>query len=256
MNMVINREDIFNQAEAAYFHPLVKSVTGLPSPAGDAYVAADYKGKDQAVDVEGAKKLLTGAGFTYNGDKLQDSTGKPVTLTLTDPAGWSDYQTSLEIVKDNLSKIGITATVDKANQDAWFKNVEEGNFDATFRWTNGGATPYDIYQTVMDGSLLKPVGTASTAGNFGRFNNADATAALKAYANATDDAARKTALATLQKVFVEQVPMIPVGADNVGAAYSTKNWVGWPDDSSPYGAAQPTQANALDVVLHLKAANS
>jgi peptide/nickel transport system substrate-binding protein len=256
MNLAINREDIFNQAEAAYFHPLVKSVTGLPSPAGDAYVAADYKGKDQAVDVEGAKKLLTGAGFTFNGDKLMDSTGKPVTLTLTDPAGWSDYQTSLEIVKDNLSKIGITATVDKANQDAWFKNVEEGNFDATFRWTNGGATPYDIYQTVMDGSLLKPVGTASTAGNFGRFNNADATAALKAYANATDDAARKTALATLQKVFVEQVPMIPVGADNVGAAYSTKNWVGWPDDSSPYGAAQPTQANALDVVLHLKAANS
>jgi peptide/nickel transport system substrate-binding protein len=256
MNLAINREDIFNQAEAGYFHPLVKSVTGLPSPAGDGYLATDYKSKSHAVDVEGAKKLLTGAGFTYNGDKLQDSSGKPVTLTLTDPAGWSDYQTSLEIVRDNLAKIGITATVDKANQDAWFKNVEEGNFDATFRWTNGGATPYDIYQTVMDGTLLKPVGTASTAGNFGRFNNADATAALKAYANATDEAGRTTALNVLQKVFVEQVPMVPVGADNVGAAYSTKNWVGWPDDANAYGAAQPTQANALDVILHLKAANS
>jgi peptide/nickel transport system substrate-binding protein len=50
--------------------------------------------------------------------------------------------------------------------------------------------------------------------------------------------------------------MIPVGADNVGAAYSTKNWVGWPDDSNQYGAAQPTQPNAEDVVLHLKPANS
>ena len=108
----------------------------------------------------------------------------------------------------------------------------------------------------MDGTLIKPIGTASPAGNFGRFDNADATAALKSYQNATDDAARTTALATLQKVFVEQVPMIPVGADNIGMAYSTKNWTGWPDETNPYGAGQPTQANALDVVLHLKPASS
>ena len=47
MNMAINREDIFTTAEAAYFHPLVKSVTGLPSPAGDAFIAPEYKGQDQ-----------------------------------------------------------------------------------------------------------------------------------------------------------------------------------------------------------------
>lgn len=255
MNMAINREDIFNQAEAGYFHPLITSVTGLPSPAGDAFVAPDYKGKNQAVDVEGAKKLLTGAGYKYSGTTLNDQSGKPVTITLTDPSGWSDYQTSLEIVKDNLSKIGIAATVDKANQDAWSKNVEEGNFGAAFRWTNGGATPYDIYQTVMDGSLLQPIGKPSPGGNFGRFNNPQATAALKAYASATSDADRTTALNTIEKVFVEQTPMIPVGADNIGAAYSDKHWTGWPDASNPYAAAQPTQPNALDVVLHLKAAS-
>ena len=49
---------------------------------------------------------------------------------------------------------------------------------------------------------------------------------------------------------------IPVGADNIGGAYSTKNWVGWPDSSNPYGAMQPTQPNALDVVLHLRPAGS
>ncbi|PWU58560.1 peptide ABC transporter substrate-binding protein [Micromonospora globispora] len=256
MNMVIDREDIFTTAEAGYFHPLVKSVTGLPSPAGDSFIAPEFKGQEHKVDVEGAKALLTGAGYKLDGNTLKDKTGKAVTLKLTDPAGWSDYQTSLEIVKDNLSKIGIAATIDKANQDAWFRNVEQGNFDATFRWTEGGATPYDIYRTVMDGRQLKPIGTASPAGNFGRFNNQQATEALKAYANATDEAARTAAMTTLQKVFVDQMPMIPVGADNIGGAYSTKNWTGWPDDSSPYGAMQPTQPNALDVVLHLKPAGS
>jgi peptide/nickel transport system substrate-binding protein len=256
MSMVVNREDIFNQAEAGYFHPQVTSVTGLPSPAGDAYIAEEYKGKNATVDVAGAKALLQEAGYKLNGTTLSDPSGKPVKITLTDPSGWSDYQTSLEIVKSNLAEIGIQATVDKANQDAWFRNVEEGNFDATFRWTNGGATPWNLYQTVMDGKLLKPVGTASPGGNFGRFKSDDATKALADYANATDDAARTKALATIQKVFVEQAPMIPVGADNIGMAYSTKNWVGWPDDTNPYGAGQPTQANALDVVLHLKPANS
>lgn len=256
MSMVVNREDIFNQAEAGYFHPLVTSVTGLPTPAGDAYIAADYKGKNATVDVAGAKALLQEAGYKLNGATLTDPSGKPVKITLTDPSGWSDYQTSLEILKSNFAEIGIQATVDKANQDAWFRNVEEGNFDATFRWTNGGSTPWNLYQTVMDGKLLKPVGTASPGGNFGRFKSDDATKALSDYANATDDAARTTALATIQKVFVEQAPMIPVGADNIGMAYSTKNWVGWPDDTNPYSAGQPTQANALDVVLHLKPANS
>ena len=256
MNMVVNREDIFQQAEAGYFHPVITSVTGLPSPAGDPFVAPEYKGRNHTVDVEGAKTLLAGAGFTLEGNVLKDPGGQPVKLTLTDPAGWSDYQTSLEIVKDNLSQIGIAATVEKANQDAWFKNVEEGKFDATFRWTNGGSTPYDIYQTVMDGGLLQPIGKASPAGNFGRFDSPEATAAIRAFRGATDDAARTAALHAMQKVFVEQVPMIPVGADNVGMAYSTKNWVGWPDDTNPYGAGQPTQANALDVVLHLKPAGS
>jgi peptide/nickel transport system substrate-binding protein len=108
----------------------------------------------------------------------------------------------------------------------------------------------------MDGTYLKPIGTASPAANFGRFDNADATKAIKDYANAPDDATRTAALNTVQKIFVAQMPMIPVGADNVGASYSTKNWVGWPDDSNMYGAAQPTQPNAVDVVLHLKPAKA
>ena len=85
-----------------------------------------------------AKKELTDNGFTYNGSTLKDPTGKPVTVTMTDPADWNDYQTDLEIIKDNLATIGISATVDKANDDAWFDNIAKGNFDAALHWTNSG----------------------------------------------------------------------------------------------------------------------
>lgn len=256
MNLVINRDDIFQQGEAGYFYPKVESMTGIPTPAGESFIAPEYKDLKHKVDVDAAKKELTDAGFKLEGTVLKDPTGKPVTITLTDPAGWSDYVTDLEIIKDNLSTIGIKATVDKANQDAWFKNIDEGNFDAAMHWTNGGATPYDIYQNIMDGKILKPVGKGGVSGNYGRFNSPEATKALDQYANAADDAARTTALNTLQKIMVEQMPIIPTSASNVGGLYSTKNWVGWPDEQNQYGPAQPTQQNALQIILNLKPAGS
>ncbi|GLY06063.1 ABC transporter substrate-binding protein [Actinoplanes sp. NBRC 101535] len=256
MNMVVNRADIFTQAEAGYFHPEIKSVTGLPEGAGDAYISADFTGKTFAVDVEGAKALLATAGYKLEGDTLRTPSGEPVTIKLSDPASWSDYQTTLEILKSNFAEIGIKATVEKPNQNVWDANVQKGDFEGTVRWTNGGSTPFDIYQTVLDGDLYKPIGTAAQQGNFGRFQSPEATAALKTYSSATSDADRAAALATIQKIFVEQAPMLPIGSDNVGGAYSTKNWIGWPSDADSYAPMQPTQAGALDVVLHLRPAKS
>lgn len=255
MNMVINRKDVFMQGEAGYFYPEVTNVSGIPTPAGDSFLSSDVKGKNFEVDIDGAKKELTNAGFKFQGDKLVDPTGKPVKLTLSNPAGWSDYITTLEIVKDNLSDIGIEATVDKANQDTWTTNIDTGQFEAAMHWTNNGATPYDLYQSIMDGALYKPTGQAGVNGNWGRFRNADATTALDQYANAADDTARQEAMDELQRIYVEQAPVLITGAANAGGEYSTKNWVGWPDENNQYAPAQPTQPNALDIILHLKPAS-
>ncbi|HKN51988.1 MAG TPA: ABC transporter substrate-binding protein [Amycolatopsis sp.] len=254
VSKVINRDDIFTQGEAGYFYPKNDQITGIPVPAGEAYIAPEYKGKSVTVDVPGAKALLAGAGFTFNGDKLTDPSGKPVTIKLSVPSGWSDYITDLEIIKDNLAQIGITATVATMNQDAWTKSVDTGDFEGLMHWTNDGATPYDMYRDIMDGNRYKPTGTPGINGNYGRFKNDEATQALETYANATDDAGRTAAMATLQKIMIDQQPMIPTSAANAGGEYSTKNWTGWPDESNPYAPEDPTLRNALDVVLHLKPA--
>jgi peptide/nickel transport system substrate-binding protein len=185
-----------------------------------------------------------------------DPSGKAVSLTLTDPAGWSDYQTDLSIISDNLKSIGIASTINKADADAWFTAIANGSFQAAMHWSNGGATPYDMYENIMDGASLVPIGSAANSGNYGRFNSPEATAALKQYANATDDASRSAAMATLEQIMVTQAPMIPTSAGNYGAEYSTKHWAGWPDDSNAYAPIQPTLTQSLDVIMHLTPATS
>ena len=256
VGMVINRADIFNEGESGYFKPEIDNATGLPSPAGDTFVAAQFKSQNGEQTPDAAKALLTAHGYKYNGSTLTDPAGKPVTLTVTDPAGWSDYQTDLSIIHDNLKQIGIAVTIDKADTDAWFSAIANGKFQAAMHWSNGGATPYDMYENIMDGADLVPVGQPANSGNYGRFNSPQATAALKDYANATDDATRTAALQTVEQIMVQQAPMIPTSAGNYGAEYSTKHWTGWPDDSNSYMPIQPTLTQSLDVIMHLTPATS
>ncbi|WP_328902555.1 ABC transporter substrate-binding protein [Streptomyces sp. NBC_00441] len=253
MAMVVDRNAIYTQAEATLY-PEITNPTGIPLPAGESFISDTYKKATTKPDVEGAQKVLEKAGFTLSGGVLKDPSGKPVKLTLTDPAGWNDYITGLSIIKDNFKKIGIDAKVKTQTADSWNADVANGNFDATLHWTNSGATPYDMYQNIMDGALLQPIGKPSQSGNFGRFKSTEATEALKDFAQATTDTARKQAMDTLQKIMVEQAPMIPTAAAPVGAEYSTKNWVGWPTEDNPYADPQHTQRTSLEVVLNLKPA--
>ncbi|MTE21702.1 ABC transporter substrate-binding protein [Streptomyces sp. TRM43335] len=254
INHVVDREAIHVRAQATLY-PKIESVTGMPLPAGEPFLAPEYKGEKQTVDVEAAKKELREAGYTLADGVLKDPSGKPVTMTLTDPAGWSDYLTGLSIIKDNVKKIGIEATVKTQTVDAWTTAMNEGDFDASLHWTNSGATPYDMYQHVMDGELYQPLGKPSPGGNFGRFRDEEATKALQEYASASDESTRTEALHELQRIMVEKVPMVATAAAPIGAEYSTRNWVGWPTEKDPYAPPQPTQPNSLDVVLHLRPAS-
>ena len=254
INDVINRQQIVQTGEDGYFYPEVTSNTGIPTPAGTSYIGSQFANNNFADSAATAKSLLTStAGFSYSGSTLEYQ-GKPVTIALADPAGWSDFDTDLTLIQNDLQTIGINATVTQPNQNTWTTNLADGDFQAVLRWTNSGSTPYDLYETVMDGASLVPIGQSAT-GNFGRFDDPAATSALNEYANGATDAERTTALNTLENIEATQMPMIPIMAANDGGEYSTKNWVGWPSASNPYGPAQPTLINALQIILKLTPAS-
>jgi peptide/nickel transport system substrate-binding protein len=250
LNMALDRPEIAKIATSGV-NPPIASVTGLPQPAGDDFIAADLAGQELTADVEGAKKLLTDAGYTGVGEALVDPDGEPVTFELTNPAGWNDYLTALDLIKNAAAELGAEATVQPANADGWFADIiPPGNFDATLHWTDGGATPWDLYSNIMDGAQYKPLGEPATW-NFGRYENDEVTQALATYASTTDDAERTAALAVVQQAFVEDVPAIAVWARPATAQYSTANYVGWPSEEDPYNQPQPTGSQALQILLNL-----
>jgi len=250
VNMVINRATISKVAESGVF-PELTSVTGIPIPAGKEFVADAYTGKNFQVDVAGAKKVLTDAGYTYSGGKLIGKDGKQVTFTLTDPAGWSDYLTQLQLIASDVKQIGILAKVATPSVDSWTAAVANGTFDAAVHWTNSGATPFDMFSSMFDGLYDKSVGK-SASWNYGRYKNDESTRAFTEYANAADDAARTTAMATIQKTFVEDVPAIGMDVRPSLGIYSTTDWTGWPNDDQPYTDGAPTGFNMSLVMTKLQ----
>ncbi|WP_163188667.1 ABC transporter substrate-binding protein [Cellulosimicrobium sp. SL-1] len=252
VNMVIDREQ-HQQIAREGGVPLLTSVTGLPTPAGDPFISDEYAGEEYEVDVDGAKKVLTDAGYTFDGDSLVDPDGEPVTFRLSVPQGWNDYVTGISLIAESVKAIGVEATVDTPDSDSWWAAKGTGDFDAILHWTETGATPYDIYSDTMDARWLKPVGEAADY-NFGRFDSPEATAALDAYLAATTDEDRATAIAEAQKIFVEQVPVMPIGTRPFITEFNTRSYVGWPSDDDPYINADPTQPTAVLILTQLKPA--
>ncbi|MBN9374651.1 MAG: DUF560 domain-containing protein, partial [Cellulomonas sp.] len=253
LNMVVDRKQASVVAESGLF-PELTNITGIPTPAGDSFIADAYKNQTYKVDVAGAKKVLTDAGYTYDGDKLIGKDGKQVSFKLWVPAGWNDYVTSQQLIAQSAQSIGMNATTDTPTADAWFAANNTGDFDAALHWTNTGMTPFEMYSDMFDPAYYLPVGQQANW-NLGRFQDDAAAAAFKAYTDATDDAGRKAALDTIEKIFVEQVPAIAVDARPAAAEYSTKYYVGWPDDGNAYANPQPTVANATWILTKLKPAS-
>ncbi|GAB3598098.1 ABC transporter substrate-binding protein [Microbacterium tumbae] len=252
VNMVIDRA-AHTEIARENAGPELTSVTGLPTPVGDKYIGPDYQGEEFSIDVDGARAILEDAGYTWDGDALIDPDGEPVSFTLQVPQGWNDYVTGISLISDQVKEtLGADAKVDTPDADTWWANKRSGDFDAIMHWTDGGTTPYDLYSDTMDGRWLL-VGD-DVDYNFGRYENAEVTELLNTYATSASDEERTAALYEIQKTFVEDVPVIPVGTHPVLGEYNTRGYVGWPSEEDQYATADPTQVTVPMILTKLKPA--
>ncbi|HEX6527951.1 MAG TPA: ABC transporter substrate-binding protein [Streptosporangiaceae bacterium] len=250
ISYAINRQQLSTQGETGYELP-ASSSSGLLLPVDSSLLAQSFS-NDLPATGNAAKvsQILTSDGYTKVGGKWTKN-GQPISFSIEDPTAYTDYYTDAQLLVTQLNAQGIAAKVDGVGQPTqWSNDAANGTFDAMIHWSNNGPTPYFYFDNWMDYATSAPVGKAA-AGDYGRFNNPQAQAALAQYTSSTDSATQQSALNTLQNIMSTQVPEIPLLYGAAWAEWSSKNYTGWPTQANAYSDPGPNPTEVEYVILHL-----
>ena len=199
-----------------------------------------------------AKKAFTDAGFKYKSGDLYDPKGDRVGFQIHVIGGWSDWVASLQIIARNLQDVGIDASV-KLEPDwgAWQPNAMSTKF-TTLLWNNGGndITPYAYFFSHFDPSTnLGPGVDASATGNWEHFQHAQGAALLKQFKGTLSTAKQKQISYKLQKIWLDNLPAVPLFVGPRWSTYSTKYWTGFPTYKNAYVDPIFNTGNQVEKIL-------
>ncbi|WP_055588967.1 ABC transporter substrate-binding protein [Peterkaempfera griseoplana] len=200
--------------------------------------AAGYDKPDPAK----AAQLLSGAGY---------SPAHPLKLSVITITGYTDWDASLAVIKQQLKPIGIDLTVQDLAQQTFDTRLYTGDFDlAYYGEPTGGPTPYYELREILASANTAPLGKQAN-GNYERYRNPAVDALFQQYATA-DDAGQVAIVKQIEAAVIKDVPVIPVTESVDWFQYNTADIAGWPTPEDPY--AQPAAFNFPDagqVLLHL-----
>ncbi|MGQ4535719.1 ABC transporter family substrate-binding protein [Dermabacteraceae bacterium P13264] len=132
----VPREEVFATANAVMPYPEGHKPLGnhIIMPGQTGY--QDNSGDWAKYDVEAAKKILTDAGYTFDGEGRAVKDGQPVEITYVYNEGDSEDESLLPIIQESLAKAGITLKIQKVpSNDLFSKYVIPGRYDVTmFTW--------------------------------------------------------------------------------------------------------------------------
>ncbi len=259
ISAAINRTLIASEGEAGLEDPVLNA-TGLTLPTFSAWSAPVANMTVSATgSAAAAKQILENAGYTLGSNGYFSKDGQEVTLSITDPSAYTDYAQDDAIIAQELRAAGINATFVGQSVDAWTADVADGDFQMTSHWSNGGITPYQMYDGWLDSSLA--TGSSAT-GDYERLNSAQIDSELAALAAAPTTAAQTAALAPIAKYVATNLPIIPTTTASDWFEYNSQNYTGWPTQQNPYESGQPSGTNngpgsGSDevVILHLTPAS-
>ncbi len=236
----VNRQLVATEGEAGLEDPVLNK-TGLTLPTFSAWSAPVASETNSATaNVAAAKAVLTAAGYTLNSSGYFEKGGQVVALTITDPSAYTDYAEDDSIVAGELKAAGIDATFDGQAVTTWNADVADGDFQLTMHWSNGGLTPYNMY----DGWLNSALATGSNAtGDFERVNDPALDADLATLAGDATVAQQTADLVPLENYVSANLPIIPMTTASEWFEYNSQNFVGWPTQADPYETGQPSGTN-------------
>jgi len=211
-------------------------------------------------DADQARQILADAGYEdTNGDGMVETPdGEEIALQIIVPNGWTDWMEAVRVISSSAQDVGINIEPDFPDADALTDARNSGNFDlliANERQVSN--TPWTYY----DWMFRQPITDTMTAGNYGRYENQEA-ADLVTELDKTeidDQEGMQEVISELQRIHLEDMPIIPLWYNGLWAQYNDSVWTNWPSADSDNNALPTTwqgywEMTALDMLANLEPA--
>jgi peptide/nickel transport system substrate-binding protein len=248
LSAALDRNAIAQQATAGLEPPA--SMTGLVLPTAKNWLAPQYANLSTSADTARAEKYLSDAGFTKGSDGIYQRNGQRLSFTLRSVDSYSDWNAAAKLIADQAKAVGIEIKNVTVGEDNYYTLITNGKYDYQLMFCGmlGGSTPYYLYDAYLNSARI-----GQGRSNYVAWNDPTTDRNLNQYASTSDLTVQKQAIEGIEKVFVENQPFIPLWTGADYDEYSTKNFVGWPDQNNPYASGSPnTGPDYEQVILRLQ----
>ncbi len=185
-------------------------------------------------DIEGAKKLLDDAGIKdTDGDGFRELDGKKLSFVAACPDGWTDWQSTVDIVAKAGNNIGIEITTLYPDADTFQTTVtsaHQQDYDIFMMWTDSASPtqPWGRLRNLMSSEFNGLDNNWS--GNYGHYSNDRIQELIKLIPNESDPAKTKEYYTEAVKIYLTDVPSFSAmyRPDKFHAVNETV-WTGFPE---------------------------
>ncbi len=251
MSYAIDRPKVSSIGEDGYEPPANQSAVVTPTFSSwlDSSAAATY---NYAYNPTKAEQILTAAGFKKGSNGIFVSpSGKPLSFSVINIGGYSDWVASMQVIQQDLKAIGIQLTPDNLAAPDFDTRLFTGDFQLAYYDQTGGPTPfYELRQWLYSGNSA-PIGKAA-ATNWERYSSPSTDKLIAEYGATTSSATQHQVVNELQQVMLKDVPVIPVTEGVDWYQYNTSTFSGWVTQGDAF--AQPAAYDYPDwgqQLLHL-----
>ncbi len=206
-----------------------------------------------------ALSILSAHGYKLNSNgRLTAPNGTLIpSISLMSVAGYSDWDTDITIIANDLKAIGLDVTTTTPTSSVVESDISDGNYELALDTVTGiGPTPYYDYGGFI--GPIQPIGNTSYANeerwNYSStdfmtyYNNYSATGNLSYQLNDINH---------MVTIVTNAMPMIPLVYSAQWYEYVNTSIGGWPNSANPYWIPVPWYPGPSEVVLlHLYALNN
>jgi peptide/nickel transport system substrate-binding protein len=243
VSLAVNRTLLGEEGESGLEYPITNA-GGLTLPTFSAWAGpVSSMTVSPSANVAAADAVLTKAGYKKDSSGYYALNGKEVAFTIISPSSYTDMAEVDSIAAQELKAAGINATFSGLTVDAWNADVADGDFQMTEHWSNGGITPYNMYDGWLNSALGTGAAAKNATGDYERLDDPALDADLATLAGANTVAQQATDLVPLEKYVADNLPVIPLETAAEWFEYNSQYFVGWPTTQNPYDSGQPSGTN-------------